>query len=190
MESTRGQHADLGGFAVPADALAMAFPDVVEANRVFHQDDDRWAAALEAEATRAAERAGSRARLGLRPAVVRLEPGAQVSAATLLRPRHAVVGYVGREQLLSELAAWCEQEAVGGETAELWLCHRRGRVGKTRLAIQACLEAEGRGWPAGLLPPDVSDARLEALAEWPGRLFIVADYAETRPAFVGRLVEN
>lgn len=153
VESSRGQHADLGGFAVPTDALTETFPDVVEANRVFHQGDDRWAAAAEAERTRAAERAGGRARLGLRPAVVRLEPGAQVSAATLLRPRHAVVGYVGREQLLSEMGAWCEQETAGGDAVELWLVTGGGGFGKTRLAVQACLEGEARGWTAGLLPP-------------------------------------
>ena len=57
VESSRGRHADLGGFAVPAAELAAAFPQVLEANHAFHRGDDRWGAAAEAEKTRAA-RAG------------------------------------------------------------------------------------------------------------------------------------
>ena len=190
VASRQRQHGDLGGFAVPADALREAFPDAAEANLMFHQVDDRWKTAVEAENVAATERAGQRARLRLRPAVVRLAPGEEVSAATLLRPRHAVVGYVGHEQLLNDLAAWCEQEPMDAESAELWFVTGGGGFGKTRLAIQACLEAEARGWTAGLLPPDLSDSDLEALAVWPGRLLIVVDYAETRPALVGRLVEE
>jgi hypothetical protein len=188
VESTRGSKSSLGGFAVPAAAVTAAFTGIAEANRVFHQGDPRWPAAVEAEQTRAAERAGMRSRLGLRPAVVKLEPGEEVSPATLLRPRHAVVGYVGREQLLNDVAAWCESGSPTG--TGLWFVTAGGGFGKTRLAIQACLEAEARGWTAGLLPLDASDDKLQALADWPGRLLIVIDYAETRPALIGRLVDE
>jgi hypothetical protein len=34
-----------------------------------------------------------------------------------------------------------------------------------------------------LLRPAVSDASLQALAEWRGRLLIAIDYGETRPAY-------
>jgi hypothetical protein len=101
--------------------------------------------------------------------MAQLEPGAVVSAATLLRPRYAVVGYVGREKLLADLAAWCETDQPG---PQLWFVTGPGGLGKTRLAVQATTEAEDRGWTSGLLRTDVSDASLQALAEWRGRLLI------------------
>ena len=72
VESTRGEHANLGGFAVPVQALAAAFPDVVEANREFQRVDNRWKVALEAERARAAERVGMRARFQVVGRPVRL----------------------------------------------------------------------------------------------------------------------
>ena len=175
---------------MPAAALAAAFPAVASANQEFHRRDKRWEDAAEAERILAAERAERRGRLPLRPPVVELTAGEEVSAATVLRPRHAVVGYVGREQLLGDLADWCERRTASRGPAELWFVTGPGGFGKTRLAVEACREAEARGWTAGLLPPDASDSQVQALAEWPGRLLIAVDYAETRPALVGRLVEE
>ena len=117
-------------------------------------------------------------------------PDEDLSPAKILRPRHAVVGYVGREQLLGELAGWCEREPEDGGPAGLWFVTGGGGFGKTRLAVEACREAEARGWTAGLLRPDASDGGLQALAEWPGRLLIAVDYAEADPALAGRLAEE
>ena len=111
-------------------------------------------------------------------------------AAKILRPRHAVVEYVGREQLLAALADWCEQEPQDGESAGLWFVTGGGGFGKTRLAVEACREAEARGWTAGLLTPGASEAKLQELAEWPGRLLIAVDYAENTPALIGQLAEE
>ena len=113
-----------------------------------------------------------------------------MSAAKILRPRHAVVEYVGREQLLGALADWCEQEPQDGESARLWFVTGGGGFGKTRLAVEACREAEARGWTAGLLTPGASEAKLQELAEWPGRLLIAVDYAENTPALIGQLAEE
>ena len=190
VESSRGRHADLGGFAVPAAELAAAFPEVLEASQAFHRGDGRWATAAEAERVRAAERAGHRARLPLRPPVVALARDEDVSAAKVLRPRHAVVDYVGREQLLGALADWCEREPEDGESTRLWFVTGGGGFGKTRLAVEACREAQARGWTAGLLTPGASQAKLQALAEWPGRLLIAVDYAEAHPGLVGQLAEE
>src|SRR5262249_30633362 len=49
VESSRGRHADLGGFAVPAAEFATAFPDAAEANQRFHGTDARWADARRQE---------------------------------------------------------------------------------------------------------------------------------------------
>ncbi len=189
VESSRDERSDLGGFAVPTQAAATAFPDVLAANNDFHRVDNRWMIAAEAERARAAERAGSRARLPLRPPVIPLAPSEEVSAATLLRPRHAVVGFVGRQQILHDMARWCEVELTNEDTTELWFVTGRGGFGKTRLAVEACVEAEARGWTSGLLSPEINVEKLEALADWPGRLLIVIDYAETRPGIIGQLVE-
>ena len=190
VESTRDRRADLGGFAMPTAEFAAAFPQVLEANYSFHRSDDRWEAAAQAEKTRAAQLAGSRARLPLRPPVVPLAQDEDVSAAKILRPRHAVVEYVSREQLLGALADWCEQEPQDGESARLWFVTGGGGFGKTRLAVEACREAEARGWTAGLLTPGASEAKLQELAEWPGRLLIAVDYAENTPALIGQLAEE
>ena len=180
VESSRGRHAELGGFAVPITELAAAFPEVFEANRRYHAEDagSRWTKAIEAERKLAAGRAGKRARLPLRRPVVRLGAGADVSPATLLRPRHAVVGYVGREQLLLDLGDWCEAVSTG-PWLKLWFVTGAGGFGKTRLAVEACVEAEARGWTTGLLRPEVSDAALQDLAEWPGRLLVAIGVVPT-----------
>jgi hypothetical protein len=189
IESSRGRHADLGGFAVPAAELAVAFPQLLAANHAFHRGDNRWQVAAEAEKVRAVERAGGRARLPLRRPFVTLAPEEDLSPAKVLRPRHAVVNYVGRQQLLGDLAAWREREPEDGESIGLWFVTGGGGLGKTRLAIEACREAEARGWTAGLLTPGASEGKLQALAEWPARLLIAVDYAEARPALIGQLTE-
>jgi hypothetical protein len=184
--STRSRKADPGEFAVPVSELA-AFPGLLEASHAFHDGDDRWQAAAEAEKVRAAQRAEARGRLPLQPPVVPLAPDADPSMGTVLRPPYAVVGYVGREQLLGELAGWCEREPGDGSPVGLWLVTGGGGSGKTRLAMEACREAEARGWTAGLLRSDVGEDGLRALAEWPGRLLIAVDYAESNPVLVRRL---
>ena len=186
----RTSRSALGGFAMPTQAAATAFPDVLRASQEFHLVDNRWTIAVEAERNRAAERSGSRARLPLRPPVVPLAPDEDMSAAKMLRPRHAVVGFVGRQQLLHDLARWCEVELANENTTELWFVTGSGGFGKTRLTVEVCVEAEARGWTAGLLSQDVSDEKLRALATWPGRLLIGIDYAETRPGLVGLLLEE
>jgi tetratricopeptide (TPR) repeat protein len=183
VESSRGIRADLGGFAVPVQLAEAAFAGVLAANEAFHRTDGRWQAAVDAERVLAAPRR----RLVLRPAVVPLPPGPDVSAAKILRPRYAVVGYVGREQLLSDIATW---RAEGDRGVGVWFVTGGGGFGKTRLAIEACVRAGAEGWTAGLLPRPAREDDLTALADWPGKLLIAIDYAETQPAVVERLVEE
>ena len=185
-DATRDERTDLGGFAVPVTELA-ALPGVIEANKEFHRTDTRWTAALEAQRIRASDRA----RLGLR-ATVLPAPGAdeEVSAAELLSPRYPIVEYVGRRPLLEDLAAWREREAPDGAPVGLCFVTAGGGYGKTRFAVEACVEAEPTGWTTGLLPTNATADNIPALAEWPGRLLLVIDQAETRPQFVARLVSE
>ena len=191
VDASRNVDTDLGGFAVPVAELIAAFADMAAANREFHRGDRRWEVALEAERVRADERAGNRGRLGLHSAVLRPpkpQADTQISAAALFSPRYALVEYVGRDQLLEDLAAWRERDAVDGGPVELRFVTAGGGFGKTRLAVEACAEAEGLGWTAGLVPIDVSEADIRSLAEWPGRLLLVIDHVEARPRLVARLV--
>ena len=185
-EATRSQDTDLGGFAVPVTELDV-FPGVVSANEEFHSADSRWKGALEAHRIRAAHRA----KLGLRPAEVRSPtPGDDVSPAVLFRPRYPILGYLGRRQLLEDLAVWREDETMGGAPVRLGFVTASGGYGKTRLAVQACVEAETLGWTTGLLPPTPSDDNIRELADWPGRLLLVIDDAESRPRLLARLVSE
>lgn len=144
VESTRGGKADLGGFAVPATELAAAFPETAQACHAFRSSDGRWDAEAREEKVRAAERAGGRGRLPLRTPFVPLAEDEDLSPARILRPRHAVVGYVGREQLLGELTAWCERELEDGGIHRAVARHRRGRLRQD--------EADCRGLPGGRGP--------------------------------------
>jgi tetratricopeptide (TPR) repeat protein len=188
IESTRDRSSAAGSFAVSVSTLLGAFPELEEANIAFHASDARWSDTAIAEAAAAAERTGARGRLGLEAPAVEAEWTEELSPASALRPRRTLVPYVGRERLLADIAAWCETESSPHDPVALWFVTGGGGFGKTRLAIEACLEAERRGWAAGLLRPDLRDSHFEALAEWPGPLLIAIDYAETRPAVVGRLV--
>ena len=175
---------------MPAAEVAAAFPGLLDASRAFHDTDDQWRSRGGGGAGPRC-RAGRKARAAAAAAAGRAAgPGDEdLSPATVLRPRHAVVGYVGREQLLGELADWCEQEAAR-RPGRAVVRDRRGRVRQD--------PAGGGGLPGGggtRLDRRAAAARCQrrqvrALAEWPGRLLIAVDYAETSPALVGRLAEE
>ncbi|MFF7699269.1 tetratricopeptide repeat protein, partial [Streptomyces lydicus] len=118
------------------------------------------------------------------------------SPADLLRPEQAVVSFMGRKELLEDLAHWCQDASEqakpgsGSETTSgtwLWdggpvqarLLTGGGGAGKTRLATELCTRMTGRGWTAIRLTTDTS-AALDALTQVRRPLLIVADYAETR----------
>lgn len=105
------------------------------------------------------------------------EVEALLSPSLPLDPYLQIIPFVGRERELAELTAWCEDRAAG----PVRLVTGPGGVGKTRLSIQLCNEAEKRGWhtihvAAGAEARAIADVR--ALVS--GRLLLVVDYAETR----------
>jgi hypothetical protein len=98
-----------------------------------------------------------------------------------------VVGLVGRDDLQAQLMCWRES----GERLGVVLMSGGGGFGKTRLALEECARANRAGWTAGLLSFDASadaDDALDRLVAWEGRLFVVIDYAETRPNIVAALI--
>lgn len=185
VESTRGTQTALGGFGVPVRALGDAFPALLEQNVAACAADRRWADAAEAEAVAHAMRRGVRARLPLDAPTVDIPWSPEHdSAADALRPRRALVPFTGRRELLEDIARWRDS----AEPVSVWFVTGARGFGKTRLAVEACRQAQAAGWTAGLLS---SDAAGEEFGEWPGRLFVAVDYAETRaPELVARLLTD
>jgi len=99
------------------------------------------------------------------------------SRARLLDPRREVVGFVGRERELAELAAWCQDDQAG----RLRLVTGPGGVGKTRLAVELADRMRKAGWRAERIADGSEAEAISALrAVTPGRALLTVDYAETR----------
>ena len=182
VDSTRAEKAPLGGFGVPVAAIAGLDEGLLARNAAFHDADTRWRDAHEAQRVAEDERAGLRDLLPLLPPVVAL-PRNDVAPSELLRPRHAVVPFVPRGDLLDHLMTWRERE---GPLSVLVLTGAGG-FGKTRTAVEACRGAEAAGWTAGPLDADSTDG-LRELVTWRGRTLVAVDYAETRPELVTTLL--
>ncbi len=100
----------------------------------------------------------------------------------LLQPRFGVVPYLRRDELLADLDAWCLEDrpfSIGVITGE-------GGSGKSRLASEACVRMQARGWEAGLVP------RTEPLTEFipESPTLLVLDYPEQRITVLGPKLEQ
>lgn len=178
VESTRDDRQALGGFGVPLSSFVASLPGLADCNTAHHRAAPRyWEPAVEAERVAAAGRDGIRDGLRLSPPQVELDADADVAASELLRPRRAAVPLVGRSELMEQLMLWRESDGRLAVT----IVTGAGGFGKTRLAAELCAAAEDAGWMAGLLGVEASEASLDAIAAWPGRLLVAIDYAETRP---------
>jgi tetratricopeptide (TPR) repeat protein len=188
VESTRSPITALGGFGVPiADLSATIDPDLLARNTAAAAEDGRWERAVEAQAAAEADRARQRDLLPLLDAVVPLELGEDVAPSELLRPRHAVVPFVPRGDLLDQVMRWREADT----RLSVLVLAGGGGFGKTRTALEICRHAEHAGWTAG--PIDADEAGVDGLNQlttWPGRLLIAVDYAETRPDLVTALLRR
>ncbi|NNH75849.1 tetratricopeptide repeat protein [Nocardia uniformis] len=102
--------------------------------------------------------------------------------ATLLTARRAIVSFRGRGELLSRLHAWTEQSGLG-----VWLLHGPGGQGKTRVAHCLGETLADQGWTVLWLDPSASVEQMHILTQVSGKLLVIVDYAETRPAQVTSL---
>ncbi|MGH3982430.1 MAG: hypothetical protein ACRDST_07015 [Pseudonocardiaceae bacterium] len=84
-----------------------------------------------------------------------------------------MVPYRFRDTELHVFLDWCDGKA---RLAVSYL-EAAGGAGKTRFAIEACVEAQARGWVAGLLPKLHRGADDVPLPRW-----LVVDYVEEREA--------
>jgi hypothetical protein len=97
--------------------------------------------------------------------------------ARLLDPRRQFVGFVGREDELSTLTVWCEND----DAERLRLVTGPGGVGKTRLAVELAARMAKRGWRTERVADAQEAGAIGALrAVSRGRALLVVDYAETR----------
>jgi Trypsin-like peptidase domain len=107
--------------------------------------------------------------------------------ASLLRPEHGVVPFLGREQQLVDLAAWCE----GKEPVGVLIVSGQGGSGKSRLAAETCVWMAGQGWNAGFAdttapeaPNDETNVHLDTDS------LIIVDDAEANVALVANLIKH
>lgn len=151
-----------GPWGAVAGSVLTVLAGVVTAYMPSFRDEFRQRAAEHAKAQEALRRASE------------LPAG---GPAALLDPRRGLVGFIGRERELSGLLDWCED----GRTRGLRLVTGPGGVGKTRLSVELCARLEPRGW-RWVRAGDGQEASALAAArrEWPGRVLLVVDYAETR----------
>lgn len=188
IDSTRDKESDLGGFAIPISLAAKEFEGLLERNEAALADGV-WKEAVEGERVAAAARRGEAEKLPIVPPPYKLDPRADYAPSELLKPRYSVVELVEREELQANLMRWRES----AKALDVLILSGSGGAGKTRLALEECARAERAGWMAGLFSLDAlgdAGAQLERLLEWPGRLFLAIDYAETRPDVVGSLIKR
>src|SRR4051812_14385507 len=99
--------------------------------------------------------------------------------ARFLLPEYGIVPFLGREQELQTLQAWC----LDGASRPLRLLLGSGGAGKSRLAAELCVRMAGHGWQAGVADPDTPGGRAELTLD--RATLLVVDDADLH----GRLLE-
>lgn len=189
IESSRGEKADIGGFGVPMAIVAEEFAELTDLNKEFHATDRRWEEAREEEEKEMMIRAGAPASLPLLRPLLPLNWETRSPKSDLLKPCYGVVGLHGRERLQAELMRWRES----ADDVAIAVVTGDGGYGKTRLAIEECIAAEKAHWTSGFLrvPADgLSQIELGELRDWPARMLIAIDYAETKAKVVAELLRT
>ncbi|MFE2057998.1 tetratricopeptide repeat protein [Streptomyces sp. NPDC059446] len=116
------------------------------------------------------------------------------SPAALLRADAEAVSFQGRDRELTSLRAWCEK---GTAALAIRVMTGPGGQGKSRLARRLSDTLSREGWVTGHLRSDLTDD--PAIDGHPPDfttlntalpLFLVVDYAETRPRLLRRLITH
>ncbi|MDN3028434.1 tetratricopeptide repeat protein [Streptomyces sp. S.PB5] len=113
------------------------------------------------------------------------------SPAMLLRADVEAVGFHSRERERDQLLTWCNDAR---DAFSVRVLTGPGGQGKTRLARWLSEELRRQSWVTGHLRGDIADVRADRpdlhTLETAHSLFLVVDYADTRPRLVRDLIEQ
>jgi hypothetical protein len=87
----------------------------------------------------------------------------------LLLPEHGIVPFLGRQQLLDDLQAWCDPTPG---SLGVQMLTGTGGSGKTRLAAELCVRLRGAGWDAGFADVSTPNGQTKLGFERPTLLVI------------------
>jgi tetratricopeptide (TPR) repeat protein len=76
----------------------------------------------------------------------------------LLLAEHGIVPFLGRQQLLDDLQAWCDPTPG---SLGVQVLTGKGGSGKTRLAAELCMRLRGVGWDAGFADPSTPNGQTQ-----------------------------
>ena len=111
--------------------------------------------------------------------LIETEPDPVRAPASLLRARHQMVPFRGRERLLEDLSGWAQ-----GPGFAACLLHGPGGQGKTRLAHELARRLGDQRWAWLWLGRDTPVEDLAVLGDAAVPLLVIVDYAEARPGQV------
>jgi len=116
-----------------------------------------------------------------------LPPGFIPAAARhrLLNPRHGIVPFTGRAELVQALVGWCSGDEPG---LTVQTVTGGGGSGKTRLAAEACMAVLGQGFEAGFVDLDRAEGSVRWLLDRP--TLLVVDNAELNLGLLEDLVNS
>ncbi|HRI71941.1 MAG TPA: tetratricopeptide repeat protein, partial [Polyangium sp.] len=105
----------------------------------------------------------------------------------LLHAKYQYISFyeAGRRDILRRLRAFCTEPAPTG----VWLIHGEGGMGKTRLMIEFVKQLRSDGWVAGFLRASADKDRFTELITSDLPVFLVIDYAESRPELASLLAD-
>jgi tetratricopeptide (TPR) repeat protein len=113
VQFTRDRSFDLGGGAIPTSVILAKFPELLEQQQSFHQQDQRW---------NNLDRG-----LGSIEQSITLQPHKKLFGATKIPP---ILKWIGRDELLIEL----NTDIANGR--KVLVLHGQGGSGKTSLAVK------------------------------------------------------
>ncbi|QDT96281.1 tetratricopeptide repeat protein [Gimesia aquarii] len=93
---------------------------------------------------------------------------------------------LGRDQELKELLQFLEPDTSKPFDLKWWLWTGPGGLGKSRLALELCLEAHSKGYHAGFLPTDSTGEINKESFQQPH--LIIIDYTILRPDIASKLI--
>jgi tetratricopeptide (TPR) repeat protein len=116
-----------------------------------------------------------------------LPPGFSAAAARhrLLNPRHGIVPFTGRAELVEKLLGWFSNDKPG---LTVWTVTGDGGSGKTRLAAELCTAVLGQGLEAGFVDLDRAEGSVRWRLDRP--TLLVVDNAELNLDLLEELVTS